>query len=264
MPSFIAKDGTRIHYESYGSGRPLILVHGWGIARVWRYQIAEFSPFLRVITMDLRGHGESEGPGVDYSFDTLVDDLLALIRELGLDGATLIGWSMGASVAIKLMAERRPREVSSLVIVAGTPMFTADYEKREGRTGIPRRKGLSKTILSVMKRYVEASFARKAFVRNRLWIVLNCGPWASLRTLFGYMKEMAGIDLTVPLSGIEVPSLILHGDADILCPVEGAYLMAERIKGSRLEILHGADHSLCLTDAERVNAKIWEFIREGS
>jgi pimeloyl-[acyl-carrier protein] methyl ester esterase len=260
MPSFIAKDKTIVHYESYGSGKPILLIHGWGLSRVWGCQISEFSREHRVITVDLRGHGESGPP--DFNLDTLKGDVLTAIKELGIRDVTLVGWSMGASVAIKLMAEDKPEEVDSLVIVAGTPMLTAAYTGRGEKMGISKRIGVIGLLLHLMARYTREVFSRKGFLRDRLWIIKNCGPWANFRTLWGYMKTMVETDLAGILNNIDVPTMILHGDRDILCPVEGAYRMAERIKGSRLVILEGDDHTLCLTDPERVNEKIREFVHK--
>lgn len=260
MLSITATDGTAIHYESYGSGKPIILVHGWGISRVWQAQIAAFSKTHRVITVDLRGHGGSGSPRGNFTLDALRDDLLTLIRTLELKGVAIVAWSMGASVAIRLMAELRPEEVASLIIVAGTPMLTASYHKEGGKTIISRKKGLIETLFLLVKRYSLEIFRQKGFLKERLWIITKSGLWANLRTLWGYMMTMADTDLTSILGRIDVPTLVIHGDRDILCPVEGASYMAERIKGARLEILEGADHTLVLTGPEDVNRKILEFI----
>lgn len=261
MPSIIARDGTCIHYESYGSGSPILLVHGWGLSRVWKNQIEEFSRSYRVITIDLRGHGRSGGPNGEYGLDTLKEDVLALIKELGLKGVTLVGWSMGASVAMKLMAEERPLEVDSLIIVAGTPMFTASYGEGSGRADISGKRGLLETILWIAIGHIRDILRGRGRMWKRLRILLNCGHWAGLDALKGYMKAMANSDLTGILDRIEVPTLIIHGDRDNVCSVLGAYYMADRIKGARLEILNGDDHALCLTDPERVNERMREFVQ---
>lgn len=260
MPSVIVRDGSRIHYESYGSGKPMVFVHGWGISRVWQYQITEFSKSHRVITIDLRGHGESEGSKGDYSVDTLGNDLLEVIEKLELKDVILVAWSMGASAAIKLMVDPKPKEVGSLIIVAGTPMLTAIYERRDGKVFIIGKKGVIGTLFRLAKGYTFELFRRRGFLKNRLSIIMNCGPWANLKTLWGYAKTMANTDLTGILDKIKLPTLIIHGDRDIICPVEGAYYMVERIKWARLEILKGDDHTLSLTDPEQVNDKIREFI----
>lgn len=260
MPYLTSWDGGRINYDVYGNGRPIVFVHGWGIARVWKYQVAEFSRDHMVVTVDIRGHGDSCGPRGDYSLDKLGEDLTAVIKKLRLERVTLVGWSMGASVVMKLMAEKNIPEVVSIVIIGGTPMFTASYRRSGEHLTISKKQGLLKVLFRVSRQYALEIFRRRDFLKNRLWIVKNCGPWTSLRTMWGYMKTMAKTDLTGILSDIKVPTLILHGDSDIMCPVEGSYYMAERIKGSRLEILHGDDHSLGLTDPERVNRKIREFV----
>lgn len=262
MPYLTSSDGERINYDVYGSGRPIVFVHGWGIARVWRHQVEEFSRDHMVVTVDIRGHGDSSGPRGDYSLDTLGDDLTAVIRKLRLEKVTLVGWSMGASVAMKLMAEKKPPEVATLVIIGGTPMFTASFERTGGHVPISKKQGLTKTIFRISRQFTLEIFRRRGFLKSRLRILRNCGPWASLRTLWGYMMTMAKTDLTGILGDIKVPTLILHGDSDSMCPVEVGYYMAERIKGSRLEILQGDDHTLCLTDPERVNGKIREFVED--
>lgn len=262
MPYLTSWDGGRINYDVYGSGRPILFVHGWGIARVWKHQVEEFSRDHMVVTVDIRGHGDSSEPRGDYSLDKLGDDLTAAIKKLRLERVTLVGWSMGASVAMNLLAGKKPPEVVSLVIIGGTPMLTASY----GRTGehltITKKQRLLKTLFRVSRQFTLEIFRRRGFLKSRLWISRNCGPWASPRTMWGYMMTMAETNLTGILGDIKVPTLILHGDRDIISPVEGGYYMAERIKGSRLEVLQDDDHTLCLTDPGRVNGKIREFIED--
>jgi non-heme chloroperoxidase len=99
MATFRTNDGVELFYEDVGSGKPLVLVHGWAQShRSFRHQVEHFAKFMRVINLDLRGHGDSEKPKFGYRISRLAKDLDELLTSLNLTDITLLGWSMGCSV----------------------------------------------------------------------------------------------------------------------------------------------------------------------
>ena len=106
MPFIEVHDGTRLYYADWGSGKPLLLIHGWAIgAAMWEYQIPPLiASGIRCIVYDQRGCGRSDHPGQGYDFSTLADDLAILIERLDLNDLTLAGWSLGGGVAVRYLA----------------------------------------------------------------------------------------------------------------------------------------------------------------
>lgn len=133
MP-FLSRDDTRIFYSVHGAGSPLVLLHGWCCdGSDWAWLVPDLARQHRVIVMDARGHGHS-GPSVDYSFDTMVGDVVALLEELAPDGAVLSGHSLGGVVATGV-ALHRPDLVRALVPIDPAYGHAAEFaEKLAGLT----------------------------------------------------------------------------------------------------------------------------------
>src|SRR6185369_4748451 len=125
MPWYTNDNCERLWYEDQGEGPAIVLIHGWCMSSaVWRFQLEQLSGSFRVIAPDLAGHSRSEKSADGYSFERFAADIAALFRHLGLEQAILVGWSMGAQVA--LLARPLVRErLAGLVLVSGTPRFTA-------------------------------------------------------------------------------------------------------------------------------------------
>ena len=99
---FRSFDGTSIYYEEFGSGKPIVLVHGWtGSHSVWERTVHDLAKKFRVVTMDNRGHGDSAKPNTNYDFDEFSSDLKELIDQRELNNALLVGWSMGVSISLR-------------------------------------------------------------------------------------------------------------------------------------------------------------------
>ncbi len=126
---FATLDGVRIHYTNYGAGeRALLFVHGWSSDEtVWKKQASELAATMRVITVDLPGHGQSDQPEIDYTMDYYARALDAVLRDAGVKKAVLAGHSNGTPV-VRQFYRRYPQEVSGLIVVDGSlrPMGTAD------------------------------------------------------------------------------------------------------------------------------------------
>ncbi len=126
---FATLDGVRIHYTNYGAGeKALLLVHGWSSDEtVWKKQAAELAKTMRVITVDLPGHGQSDQPEISYTMDFYARALDAVLRAAGVTKAVLVGHSNGTPV-VRQFYRRYPQKVSGLVVVDGTlrPMGSAE------------------------------------------------------------------------------------------------------------------------------------------
>ena len=263
MPQF-----NSIHYEEKGTGRPLVLIHGWAMSgRVWAFQ-RELASDFRLITVDLRGHGRSAVPPGPFRLSDLADDLAALFEHLDLNGATLLGWSLGAQVALRAFHPLRER-LSALILVGGTPKFTADGEND---AGLPSREvrglelRLKRDYTKTMGEFFRQMFAPGELSReqeNRIAREIVMGsrlpePEVARDGLGILVSE----DLRGLLSGVDRPTLLIHGEEDTICPPAAARLMAERLPDARLLMLPGTGHAPFLSRPEEFNALVAGFMRE--
>ncbi len=237
----------RLHHEDVGTGAPLVLVHGWSLSSaVFDDEVAALAPRYRVVRPDLRGHGRSvPGP---FGLVELARDLATLLDRLGVDRVVLAGWSLGAQVALAALPLVRAR-VRALVLVSGTPRFTAS----EGWPhGLPAQSvdvlahRVRRDAERAVRRFFDGMFAegelddagrrRTAALRNRIPLP---DPAAALSGLDVLARE----DLRAALSRVDVPTLVVHGEADPICPVGAARATAAAIAGARLELVAGAGHA---------------------
>ncbi len=263
----LATGGLELHYEDAGRGRPVVLVHGWSLSSAaFGDEIERLSRSGRVIAPDLRGHGRSTA-GAPFGLDDLARDLSVLAGSLALEGAVLVGWSLGAQVAITAIPLLRGR-VSALVLVGGTPLFTI-------REGWPH--GLEARSVEVLARSVHRDVARAAarffdgmFVegelddegRRRAERVRAAVPPPDAAAALAGLEILERQDLRPMLAGVDVPTLVIHGDADPICPVGAARAMASAIPGARLAALAGAGHAPFLSRAFAFRDALGTFLAE--
>jgi pimeloyl-[acyl-carrier protein] methyl ester esterase len=268
MPFVESMDKVMIHYEEAGTGHPLVFVHGWAMSgRVWRFQ-EELAEMCRCITVDLRGHGRSSAPHGCCSLAEFSDDLTLLFDTLGLSRATIVGWSMGAEVALDAFPALSKR-LAALILVGGTPRFTAsdDYPH-----GLPANETLG-LALRLRRNYQKAmgEFFRRMFAPGELtWeqenriareIVMG-GLLPTPETAQMALAALAEADLRAVLPTVGQPLLLIHGVADTICPVGASRFMAERLSQARLAVLDGAGHAPFMSRPAEFNALIRNFLRD--
>ena len=272
MPFVTTRDGVAIHYTDWGSGKPVVLLHGWPLSgAMWEYQAVFLaSQGFRVIAPDRRGFGRSEQPGSGYDYDTLADDLAALMEALDLQGATLVGFSMaGGEVARYLKRHGAGRVAKAVLVSAVTPFLlkTPDHEE-----GVPREtfdemvRGLSDD-----RPYFLTSFGRQFFgagmlnfgVTNEIlqWahgLAMQASPKATLDCVRAFSET----DFRSDMAAFAVPTLVIHGDSDATVPIDVTGRAAARmILGARMIVYPGAPHGLFFTEKLRLNADLVEFLR---
>lgn len=263
MSYFLTKSGIRLRYEVKGEGRPILFLHGWGMSsRVWKYQVERLSEKFKTVTLDLRGHGGSS-PSDDYTFEALARDVKEFIEGLSLGPASLVGWSMGGSVAM-MVANKFPEIVSTLVLVNTTPKFVASVDFPHGQPEAMLRRLERKIDRDINKAMVE--FCSLMFegegISEETWEAVAVKEWPSKETLKGYMKTMADTDLRGELIKISHPTMIVHGMLDRISFHEAAVFMADRIKIVRLETHHDEGHAPFLTRPDWFNTEVESFLNE--
>jgi pimeloyl-ACP methyl ester carboxylesterase len=267
MP-FAEINGVSIHYEATGTGPALVFSHEFaGDSRSWKPQVEAFAGEYRCITWNYRGFPPSEVPEDPsmYSQDTLVEDLKGLLDHLGVDSAHLVGLSMGGSVTLHFALAYPERCLSAVVAGAGTgstdrPQFEAD---------IARIVELLRTrsMEEFAEIYAMAPTRTPFMEKDRSGWELFKGQLAE-HSAIGSANMMAQVQLKRPtifsleeqLTRLEIPTLILIGDADEPC-IEPAVFMRRKIPSSGLMTLPQSGHTINLEEPELFNQAIRSFLR---
>jgi non-heme chloroperoxidase len=260
-----------LYYEDHGSGSPVVLIHGYPLSGAsWEKQVpALLNAGYRVITYDRRGFGKSSQPTAGYNYDTFAEDLHKLMTHLQLQGVMLVGFSMGGGEIARYFGKYGSTAVSKAVIIGGVPPFLL-------KTG-DNPEGVDASVFDGIKKAVAAD--RYAFFteffKNFYNTDLLVGQRVSEEVVRASWSLAAGAsaaaslacvstwheDFRQDVARIDVPSLVIHGDADRLVPLEAAgQRTAKLIKGARLVVVKGGPHCITWTHADDVNAALLEFL----
>ena len=264
-----------LYYEDHGSGKPVVLIHGYPLSGAsWEKQL----PVLldaghRVITYDRRGFGKSSQPTTGYNYDTFAEDLHKLVTHLKLRDFALVGFSMGGGEVARYLGKYGSKGVSKTVIVSGVPPFLLKTpDNPEGVDGSVFE-GIQKAV--VADRY--AFFTE--FFKNFYNTDLLLGKRVSEQAVQASWNVAAGASATASLAcvptwhedfrndlgRIDVPTLVIHGDADRILPITASGLRtAKLIKGARLTVIKDGPHCITWTHAEEVNSELVNFLGKGA
>jgi non-heme chloroperoxidase len=258
-PSFVeTEDGASLFYLDWGAGKPVLFTHAWSLnADIWEYQLVELADQgLRCIAYDRRGHGRSSDPGRGYDYDRLADDLAAVINQLDLTDVTLVAHSMGNGEAVRYLHRHGSARIARLVMLSTVPPQSAsDFGP----------------LIAGLKQDRPAFFAKgvSAFTGGHLAVSPAMAEWivaqfmrASPKAAIDCMRAIAGGDFHADMRAVAVPTLIAHGDKDVVNPLDTtARKVAELIPGSTLKVYEGAPHGLVITHRDRLARDILAFAR---
>jgi pimeloyl-[acyl-carrier protein] methyl ester esterase len=267
MPWYTGSGGQRLWYEERGTGRPLVLLHGWCMSSaVWKDQLEGLSGMCRVIAVDLRGHGQSPVPEDGFSAAGCRADLAGLFAALDLRCALLAGWSLGSMVALDAFPDIRDR-LSGLVLVAATPRFTTCDGYPHGLS--PREvDGMSEKLGRSMRRALEG-FTGLMFTAGErddrtvfagVQELLSGLPLPEPAVARQGLAMLAGTDLRGRLPMVDLPTMVLNGDSDRICLPQASDFLARQISSSQHVVFAGCGHAPFLTQVSRFNRCIGEFI----
>jgi 3-oxoadipate enol-lactonase len=253
---------TSYTIDGNASGQPVVFIHGFPFSQeMWRPQVAPLSSDYRVITYDVRGHGESEVGDGQYTIEFFVDDLIALLDYLKIEKAVVVGLSMGGYIALRAI-ERNPEPFRGLVLCDSR----SEADTNEGK--IKRAASIQSVRTDGVKKYAEgfvrAVFAPKTFERDPeaikfiKRIIEKTAPIAIAGTLLALASRT---DTTESLSKISVPTLILVGEHDALTPVSAAKSMSEKIRQSEFHVISNAAHLSNLENPEEFNRHLLDFLQ---
>jgi pimeloyl-ACP methyl ester carboxylesterase len=252
--------GIEIAYEDAGRGGPVVLLHGFPFNRsLWREQVESLSAACRVITPDLRGHGETSVAG-SATMEEMAEDLAALLDELNVGRAVVGGLSMGGYVVLAFL-RAHPERVGALVLADTRPQADTDGARRT-REETARRAladGMEPIADAMLpKLLAEATRERRPDVVARVReMILGTNPQGAAAALRGMAVRRDQTDL---LPEIGVPTLIVVGSEDAITPPSDSEAMHAKVKGSRLLKIEGAGHVSNVERPGEFNRALAEFL----
>jgi pimeloyl-ACP methyl ester esterase len=261
----ITPTGQRLHVEEEGRGDPVLFLHGWAMSgAILAPLAARVGEGRRAVRYDLRGHGRS-GAAPTATLDDHASDLVALVERLDLRGATVVAWSLGAQVLLHALPAIRGR-LRAAALVAATPRFTA----ADGWPhGLPTRQvevlaaRFARDPARTRARFLADLLApaeRESLGPARLAALDAAMPLPDAGAALAGLEILATADLRPHLAGVELPVLLLHGDADPICPIGASRALAGAIPGARLEPVAGAGHAPFLTREGEVASALRAFL----
>jgi non-heme chloroperoxidase len=260
-----------LYYEDHGSGKPVVLIHGYPLSGAsWEKQVAVLlAAGYRVITYDRRGFGKSSQPTVGYNYDTFAADLHKVVTHLELHDFALVGFSMGGGEVARYLGKYGSKGVTKAVIISGVPPYLLKTDDNPEGVDGSVFEGIEKAVTA--DRY--AFFTE--FFKNFYNTDLMLGKRVSEQAVQARWNLAAGASATaslacVPtwhedfrndLSVIDVPTLVIHGDADRILPIAASgRRTAQLIKGARLVVVKDGPHCITWTHADEVNRELLEFL----
>lgn len=260
-----------IYYEDHGSGDPVVLIHGYPLnGSSWEKQL----PVLlaaghRVITYDRRGFGKSSQPTSGYDYDTFAEDLHKLVTHLKLRRFSLVGFSMGGGEVARYIGKYGSKDVSKAVIIGGIPPYLLKTADNPEGVNAAVFDGIQKAITADRYAFF-TEFFKNFYNTDELlgklvseqavqasWnVAANASPTASLACVPTWHE-----DFRADVAKIDVPTLVIHGDADRIVPFSAAgERTAKLIKGAALHVVKGGPHNVAWTHADEVNSALVSFL----
>ena len=253
-------DGVEIAYDDIGTGVPVAFLHGFPHNRtLWAPQVGALVDRARCIAPDFRGFGESSRHA-PFSIDQFADDIAMLLRGLGIERAVVVGLSMGGYVAFSLW--RRHRSLVRGLVLADTRAGADSEETREKRRAlmdVARTRGAGAVADGQITGMIgKTTREKRPALIEEVHRMLESAP---VEGIVGALEAMmARVDSTETLATIDVPTIVVVGDEDVLTPPSEAEILHEAIRGSRLEVIANAGHVSNLERPAAFNHVLTEFL----
>jgi pimeloyl-ACP methyl ester carboxylesterase len=261
-----------IYYEDHGAGQPVVLIHGYPLSgRAWDKQVPVLlEAGYRVITYDRRGFGKSSQPAAGYDYDTFAADLNTLLEYLDLRDAVLVGHSMGTGEVTRYLGRYGPARVAKGVLVAPIPPYL--LQAGDNPEGVPQglfdgfTQAAQADTPAWMKGFLDTFYnvdtLRGTLISDQAWQASwNLAVTASAAAAVACIATWT-TDFRDDLPTIDVPMLVIHGDADQVLPLgKTAGRLPALIKDAHLVVVAGGPHAIPWTHAAQVNTALLDFIR---
>ncbi len=262
---------TRLYVKDWGSGRPVILIHGWPLsADSWDDQaMAIADAGFRVIAYDRRGFGRSDQPWDGYNYDALTDDLAAVIEHTNAQDATLVGFSMGGGEVARYMSRYKGKNVVQAALISSIVPYmlkTADNPHEVDKANFEQmtasmKKDRAHFFEDFFKTFFGVDLQANRVSDEVLDWVRATAMQASLKATLDCAQAFATTDFRQDLAAFSVPTLIIHGTSDKTVPIEAtARPAAKAILHAQLIEYDGAPHGLFVTHKERLTQDLLVFL----
>ncbi|MDZ4817791.1 MAG: alpha/beta hydrolase [Planctomycetota bacterium] len=271
MTYITTNDGVQLYLKDWGQGRPVVMAHGWPLSADTfdDLSMAVAEAGMRAISYDRRGFGRSEQPWDGYDYDTLADDLSSVLEKTAAEDATLLGFSMGGGEVARYMSRHKGNWVKQAILVSSVVPYMLKTGDNPG--------GVAQSVFDEMTQAMKEDRAEfwSEFFKDFFGVGALDHPvtsevieWArsmsmqaGLRPTLACAKAFATTDFRGDLSAFSVPTLIIHGTADKIVPIDASARQAARgIPLAELIEYEGAPHGLFASHKDRLIADVMKFL----
>ena len=264
---------VQLHYQDYGDGPPVVLIHGWPLSgRTWEAQVGPLvQAGYRVVTYDRRGFGASSQPWTGYDYDTFAQDLEALLKHLSLEKVTLVGFSMGGGEVARYIGRYGTQRIAGAVFAAAvTPYLFKGPDNPDGavtdKDVKAKESGVLKDRLDFLEGFSHKFFSDKT---GKLLVSESQREYAKMIAAFASPKgthdcvgAFSRTDFRDDLAKIDVPTLIIHGDSDQIVPLEVSGARTHKaVAASQLHVIKNGPHGCNLSHADEFNQALLGFLK---
>jgi pimeloyl-ACP methyl ester carboxylesterase len=263
---------TNLHVDDTGgSGRPVVLIHGWPLSgEAWKAQVPALEAAgYRVVTYDRRGFGRSDKPHSGYTYDTLAEDLHTLIEELDLRDVTVVGFSMGGGEVARYFSRFGADRLHSVVFASAVPPYMLHAPGNpDGPLSAEQAASMAASLTKdqdafydeFTTQFFSADGVLKVTEEQRQEALALCKQ-ADKKAALACMTAFGSTDFRDDLPKVSVPTLVLHGGSDATVPFEGSGRRThEAIAGSELHVIDGAPHGCNVSHPDEWNGALLQFL----
>lgn len=272
MPHVETRDGTKLYVKQWGSGRPVVLIHGWPLsADSWddvALSLAERG--FRAVAYDRRGFGRSDQPWNGYDYDTFADDLADVMKECDLSDAALVGFSMGGGEVARYLSRHGGRIAKAVLISSVVPYMLKTEDNPDGvdqsvfdQMTEGMKKDRAHFFTGFFKDFFGVGLIASPVSDEVVRWAVNQAMMAGLRPTLAAAEAFATTDFRPDLAAFTMPTLIIHGTADKTVPIDATgRKAAAAIPGAQLIEYDGAPHGLFASRKQRLIGDLVSFLGE--
>ncbi|UOG73804.1 alpha/beta hydrolase [Hymenobacter tibetensis] len=263
-------EDIKLHYTDQGQGQTVVLIHGWPQSHeAWTYQLGELPKHgLRVVAYTRRGFGNSSKPFEGYDYDTLADDLKAVLDTLDLQNVTLVGFSMGGGEVARYMSRHGGARVAKVAFISAVTPYLLKTD--DNPDGVPQsvfddiQANIAKDRFDFLQSFGKDFYGVGALSKPVSQAVLDwsfgMASLGSHQATVQCATAFATTDFRSDLAAISVPALVIHGEDDKTVPIKNSgERMSQHLKHATYVVYDGAPHGLFITDKDKLNRDLVAF-----